>query len=370
MASTDDRIRGAAAREMVAQDARWLMDSALSSQVARGDVGSLVGLSLVGHLSRVAYEGARVARHLDPKVGIAEFARLLPDEHTDAITRARHATKLLDDAKKTVADIGHELTCALDVHRREFTGNAPRLLRWAETDLGIFSLSDRLLLTTVSSPIRFGQSLASDSEMTASRIHEVSVKLGEAICVLASLDGAPPSEEATLDLSMIGSVSNSDHRAEAYLRGRFDPDLSEPAKLLLLLIEGDVNLARHVLPLTGVGHETAVFRARFVVAWHALSSLQQILDTYPRARGQGALRLRSELNSSQSVALRTHQGSRAVRNQCVHYLLRHDIAEIDVLAPMFGLVEGLWEGQTYSSVESLVDGVLERLGDTLHGWRA
>lgn len=369
MASTDARNRGAAARELVAQDARWLMDAAVSSRVTRGDVGSVVGLLLVGHFSRVAYEGARVARHPDPKVGIAELARLLPDEHSDVIARARHATKLLDDTKKTVADIGHELALALDAQRREFTGNAPKLLRWAETDLGIFTLSQRLLLTTVSAPIRFGQSLEPDLETMGSRAYGVSVKLGEAICVLAALGGALPSQEATLDLSMVALVSNTDHRSETYLRGRFDPDLAEAAKLLLLLIEGDVNLAQHVLPLTGTGHEAAVFRARFVVAWHALSAVQQILDAYPGAVGRGALQLRSELNSSQSAALRTHQGSKALRNQCVHYMLRHDIADIDVQAPMFGLVEALWEGQTYLSVGSLVDDVLERLSDMLHGWR-
>lgn len=36
---------------------------------------------------------------------------------------------------------------------------------------------------------------------------------------------------------------------------------------------------------------------------------------------------------------------------------------------MFGLVEALWEGQTYLSVGSLVDDVLERLSDMLYGWR-
>lgn len=370
MVAADARNRGAVARELVAQDARWLMDAAISSQVACGDVGSVVGLSLVGQFSRVAYEGARVARHPDPNVGIAELAQLLPDEHSQVIARARHATKLLDDAKKTLADIGHELASALGAQRQEFTGNAPRLFRWVETDLGVFTISNRLLLTTVSAPIRFGQSLEPDLEKMESRAYGVSVKLGEAICVLAAMGGVLPSQEATLDLSMLSSVASSDYRSWPYVHRRFDPDLPESAKLLLLLIEGDVNLAGYALPLTGMGHESAVFRARFVVVWRALSAIQQILDTYPGAVGRGASQLRSELNSSQIAILREHEGSKALRNQCVHYMLRHDVVDFDVQAPMFGLVETLWEGQTYLSVESLVGEVLDRLSDLLHGWRA
>lgn len=369
MTTTDAQNRGAVARELVAQDARWLMDAAVSSRVTGGDVGSTVGLSLIGHFSRVAYEGARVARHPDSNVGIAELAKLLPDEHSDVISRARHATKLLDDTKKTVSDIGQELDFARDIQRREFTGTAPRLFRWAETDLGIFTLSQRLVLTTVTAPIRFGQSLEPDFKLMRTRAYDVSVKLGEAICVLAALGGTLPSQEPTLDLSTLAQVSNSDHRSETYLRRRFDPDLADAAKLLLLLIEGDLNLARNVLPMTGTGHEAAVFRARFVVAWHAVSAVQQILDAYPGAVGQGASQLRFELNSSQSADLRTQRGSKAIRNQCVHYMVRHDITDIHAQEPMFGLVETLWEGQSYTSVGRLVDEVLERLSDMLHGWR-
>lgn len=55
---------------------------------------------------RIAYEGTLTLQTPDPEVGIVELARLLDHTFANITARVRHATKLLDDAKKTFGTDG------------------------------------------------------------------------------------------------------------------------------------------------------------------------------------------------------------------------------------------------------------------------
>lgn len=365
----DESMRGAVARSLVAQDARWLIDVVRSSQ-RDPHLSSVVGLSFIGHFSRVAFEGARIAMSPEPHVGVPALADLLSNNHADVIERARHATKLLDDRKKSISDLEAEVASYYELHKAEFTGNAVWFARWAESDLALATIDRRLIVSSIPNQLRFGLAATVDQELIGPSMRSVSEQLGSVVIVLAALDGTIPSTQGFLDLSALRSVKFLNRRAARYLDRRFDPVLSDPAKLLLLLVEGEVNLATYVLPLTRSGHEESVLRAQFINATHAVRAVRAILDACPSAISSGTQRVRRLLAEPRAGLFADDFNSRQVRNQSVHYRLRSDLSQIDATRPMYGLVEALWEGQTYEKLEMSTSGMLFRLGEALHEWRA
>lgn len=303
MAQMDPIIRGAVARTLVVQDARWLIDVAKSSLI-EPQITSVVGLSFIGHFSRVAFEGARIAASPEPHLGVPALAELLSSEHADVIERARHATKLLDDTKKSISDIEAEVASYYALHKVEFTGDAVWFARWAESDLGLATIDRRVLLASIPNQVRPGLSTMVDPNLVGPAIRSVSEQLGRVIIVLAALDGTMPSTDGRLDLTALRRVKFVDRRATRYLDRRFDMALSEAAKLLLLLVEGEVNLATYILPLTRSGHEESVFRAQFITATHAVRAVRTILDACPSALSPSTQTVRRLMAEPDSEPLR------------------------------------------------------------------
>lgn len=367
MQPTEAAARGAAARALVADDARWLIDVAMS---AANDekTGPLIGLAFIGHFSRVAYEGSRIAESPDPSLGVPVLAELLTGSHADIIERARHATKLLDDNKKDVEAFQSEITSYLTLHRSHFFGNVRPLFRFLETDLGLLHLNRRVLMGSITSEMRYGLRGSVGVDELGSSLNAVATELGGVAVVLAALDGKTPSTDGTLDLSVLRKATYTDHKSKSYLQTRFDSGMTEASKLLLLLVEGEVNLAASVLPTTSRGHEAAALRARFVVGVHAVHAIQKILDSVTNATDARTDSVRQMINDPATQVFVQHAGARQLRNQCVHYRLRDDISELNPAKPMFGLVEELWPGQTFDQVEIDTSSLLDRLSDVLHGW--
>jgi len=69
----DEGSAGAAARAMLAQDARWIADAMLSAQSGEG----WLPLVLLGHSARIVYEGSIALRSANPAVGVPELAQTL-----------------------------------------------------------------------------------------------------------------------------------------------------------------------------------------------------------------------------------------------------------------------------------------------------
>src|ERR1017187_6069036 len=102
-------------RKLLAEDARWAMDVALSA----GGVDHLSGyvpLVMGHHFVRIAYEGTIAIRSGNPRVGIPALAALLQDKYAAITTRARHLTKLLDNTKKSYTEVLTDLASEMKVH--------------------------------------------------------------------------------------------------------------------------------------------------------------------------------------------------------------------------------------------------------------
>jgi len=361
-----DELRGWAARKNLAEDARWAMDAVLSRDGAPG-FAPYVGLLLNHHFVRIAYEGAIAIRSGNAHVGIPDLAVLLDDTFAPITARARHLTKMLDNNKKSYADILSEFAADWEQHRNAFTGRAVRLARWLETDLGLYFVDGALVGATVPLGYRLGLDPEQPGSMWGADLAAVTHEWGGVLAVLgaAALDFSEPA--ATLNLAGI-RVTSRDRRAERYLAGRFDSQFPVELKLLILMIEGDLNTARLILPHTASGHLSAEFRVRTVTCYHCLSALKRICEQYPNLQTSGLSGMREILNGDNAQRLLSSAGQK-IRNRSVHYEMNDPAIIPDLDLPMSGLVEAICSGRSWDSFDQDVREVTDRLAAFLGEWK-
>lgn len=351
---------------MIAQDARWIIDALLSAQ--NRSTSSAVTLALLGHASRIAYEGSVAIRSKDPNLGVPDLAAMLPDRHADVITRARHATKLLDDNKKTYQDLLTAMADYYALHHAEFTGNAVRFARPFETDLGLFVASSRVLLGTIPLQFRLGIAPTVTIGDLGPLMYKVAEDQGSVLAVLAAADDDTVAPSPTIDYTPLGRISEKDRKTHKYLERRYDPTLPIEAKLLLLMVEGEVATTHLVLPLTEKGHKEAVFRARTVSLFHALRAIETVLSKYPAASSAKTNCVRSLMAESATRRLLDDRGARKIRNRCMHYQILEKSLRFEPNLPMHGIVESLYAGQSFHQLNVAVRAVVGRVAEVLAGW--
>ena len=363
----DSELRGQAARQMVAEDARWAMDVILSGQ-RHPRLSPFVPLILGHHFVRIAYEGAQTLRSSNPHVGVPELARLFGDEYTSVTARARHVTKLLDDTKKTYENVIAEFDGIAREHHDQFTGNALRWARRFETDLGLYLLDGRLIGATWPAAFRLGLGMTTDGTISGHDLHAVTEEWGGMLAVLGAATLDRPVPIATLDLSQMPRIDGRDKRADRYFPERFETAFPDGLKVLLIAIEGEMNTLSTFAVHTEHGHEYAVFRARAVALYHSLSALTRVSDRYASLCTDGMTALRDLLASLPAQSLLSRPGQ-MVRNRCMHYEIRDARVVIDPSTPMFGIVESVFPGKAFPDLATEVTSVMARVAELLRDWR-
>lgn len=360
-------LRGWAARQMVAEDARWGMDVVLSGRQAI-DIEGYIPLLLGHHMVRIAYEGVLMLRSPNPHVGVPKLAALLRERYAAITARARHVTKLLDDTNKSYDDVLLDLESVLAEHHNRLTGNTFRWARWLETDLGLFCCEEKLAGATVPTAYRLGLNITDAGTISGEDLLAVSEEWGGTLVVLgaAALDGGAPT--ATIDFTRSCGITYRNQLASRYFPRRFEPDFPDSLKALLLLIEGDLNTARTLLLHTAADHVQPAFRARTITVYHSLTALKQIADRYPQRDTAGMLGLRALLADGPTRRLLSPDG-RKVRNRCMHYPLNDPAVLINPSLPMFGIVEAVYPGNTWERFNTDVASVTDRIADHLGGWK-
>jgi hypothetical protein len=317
-----------------------------------------VGLLLSHHFVRIAYEGAAAIRSSNPHVGIPALAALLNDTFAQITARARHLTKMLDNKNKFYADILSEFAAELAEHRNALTGKAVRLARWLETDLGLYFVDGALVGATVPIAYRLGLNPAQPASMWGADLNSITEEWGATLAVLGAATLDPSEPQTTLNLTGI-RVTHRDRRADRFLAGRFEPQFPLELKLLILMVEGDLNTARLILPRTARGHQNAEFRARTVTCYHCLSALKRICDQYPNLDTKGLAGLRAVLAGAPAQRLLSPTGEK-IRNRSVHYEMNDPAIIPDLARPMSGLVEAICSEWSWESFDRDVREATER----------
>jgi hypothetical protein len=283
------------------------------------------------------------------------LAGLLKHDHAAVLARARHSTKLFDDTKKGYETILSDVAEYHDAHRARFTGQAAPPVRWLETDLGVTTLGEHLVGTTITSHIHMGQppTLPTDQDDMRTALTSASVEQGGALAVLLGL-GGQFEPRPTLDLSPLRELGTKNRDTDRYLAVRYHEDFPTALKLVLLGIEADLGTCHHILPVLEPGHEDSVFRARVATVFHALNALREIAQRHPDENGSAHPVLADIVNDATVARLNTPE-ARSVRNRCVHYEIRGSVAkQLRPGRPMHGIVEAI----TRRSVEAFSDDVI------------
>lgn len=359
-------LRGRAARKSLAEDARWAMDTILSGNEVP-EFSPYVGLLLSHHFVRIAYEGAAAIRSENPHVGIPGLAALLKDSFAQITESARHLTKMLDNNRKSYADILSEFAAELEEHHNALTGKAVRLARWLETDLGLFLVDGSLVGASVPIAYRLGLDPVQPASMWGEDLAAITKEWGSTLMVLGAATLDPSEPAATLDLTGV-RVTYQDRRADRYLAGRFDRRFPLELKLLILMIEGDLNTARLILPRTARGHQNAEFRARAVTCYHCLSALRRICDQYPALHTEALSGLRTMLAGAPAQRLLSPTGLK-IRNRSVHYEMNDPAIIPELARPMNGLVEAICSTWSWEGFDQDVRQLTERSAKLIADWK-
>jgi len=367
--STRDERRIAVGRGLLLEDALWIGDVLTSALRHDGRARVMAPLLLSGHASRIVYEGRELLASSNPDVALPELVSLLPPEEHPSIALARHATKMLDNQtskSKPLKEFEDEIHQAWMSQRALlFRGVSPGFT-WLQPDLGFYTLGGYVVGATIPLHMRFGLDAVPPEDYP-----EFFRRFGEdlitSLQIYACLSGSSDALVTTLELSPIGAVEDNDKFVKRYLKGAYDSALNLDQKLLLLLIESEVNTATTLIPLVTGSHVTAGFRARLINLWHALSSLTKILDARPEATSPGRDRLRTLVNSTDAARL-SAQGMQMVRNRSVHYEIRGKVEIAFSDCPMFGIIEALTD-ETFESLDTLVRDLSADLRMALREWR-
>lgn len=334
-----------------------------------GPAQAMVPLLLSGHSSRIVYEGRLLLTSRDQAVAVPDLVGLLPSEEHPSIALARHATKMLDNQirkGKSVDEFESEIHDAWMSQRERLREGVRPGFEWMQPDLGFYTLGDAVVGATIPLHLRFGL-----TDVQPTRYPEHFRQFGKdmiaSLTVYSYLSGDTSAISAGLDVSRIDTVENNDRFVQRYMKWRYDRAFNVDQRLLLLLIESEVNIAATLVPLLTGAHVMSAFRARLVSLWHALSSLSRILDACPDAVSPATEQVRTLVKSPRAQTL-AGDGMRDLRNRCVHYEIRSNVDIEFTDAPMYGIIESL-TGQTFESVDELVRELSAELSEALRFWR-
>lgn len=356
-------------RLLLLEDALWFGDILASAQRHRGPAQAMVPLLLSGHAARIVYEGRALLTSPSGDVALPELAALLPSNTHPSIAPARHATKMLDNAVKRGRPVNE---FELDIHeawmaqRNELMSTVRRGFSWLQPDLGFYTLHGDVVGATIPLHLRFRLDDVPLAERDA-HFRKFGEDLYRSLHVFSCLSGKDDAIVSTLDLSAVDSIQDNDRSVNRYLKRGYDGVKSMDQKLLLLLIESEVNASATLIPLITGLHVAAAFRARLISLWHALSSVRKLLSAEPGLTSPAAVRVREVADSADASRL-SAEGMDVVRNRSMHYEIRGKAEFTFSDGPMFGIIESM-SSETFESLDGVVRKVSDDLSRALREWR-
>lgn len=353
---------GALARQLLFTDAAWCLDVYNSARATENGVHFAPWMMLSIN-ARVAYEGRKVIQSRDPHVGVPHLEPFLAEGESPSVEKARHASKLLDNTKKSLEDFRAEMNLYWQAHHKWMRGTAPRIFHGLVKELGIATFDGRVVLATIPTQVRFDLPAGSSPE-TRDAALRLGEDLGRDLLAFHLMAGSDRPLPGTLDLRGLVNVDWSDHYVRKFLPRQYESALDDEAKMLLLLLESDLNTLVFMLPHTQPGHELAVFRNAMITVWHALVSLQALVDAYPAAEAETA----RDLLASPGVATFLEPANKRIRNVFMHYVPQE--LAFDPSRPMFGIIELLNPSQNLRSLSALTWKLAQQTQRVIEDWRS
>lgn len=363
-----DPLVGQLARTLMAEDARWLRDTLLAAHAGEGSVRSAVPLLLTGTAARVVYEAMNVLRTKPLDVNLSTLLQQAPENLDPLVARARHATKLLDDTKRSVTDMVSLLEQYSEAHRRLFVGRT-RLQRWLSSDLGLIQTGPHVVGATVPLQLRLGLPVDADLTTVGPFLRTVAEQMGGALSVIAACDLNMGAYQAPSAPHRFPAFKWRDVESARYLADRYDPSLPLPVKMMLLMIETELQTSARFLPTTASPVPPAAMRARYVSLYHSLSSLRVLTTGGLLPTDSAAARqLQTLVLDPPVLQVLSRRRLKMLRNQYVHYIFRGNVDDLDPSLQDLGVVRAI-SGDA-ATANDLDEAAVRTLSDLIHAMSA
>ena len=297
--------------EACIQDAVTYMN--LFSRAREHPEAALLFNGLIANASMFVIESNRCLTTLFP-----DLRDTLSQNHVELLHASRHRAKLLDYTEKTIEEVTGELVAIAEEQRKTFLkphkGFLGFLKKALQPDMGL-SIYDYHIFTTTHSTIF---EVGGDYELTAK-----SFAFGKAIGLyLASLLNLfqieIPSSVEPADLA--GTFEMRDIKYEAlYTRGQLGATRIDFSAGLILIL-ANLNFAYYILPGLLPLNSHALFRIKFITAFHANSNIKLMQARLMANKSGNTINdefFREALGNSDSRWLRKQ---RRLRNLLTHYL--------------------------------------------------
>jgi hypothetical protein len=291
------------------------------------------------------------------------------------VARSRHSLKLFEDTKRGIdGQLDYFRDEILATHTEHFTGNAPRLFRFLETDLGLFSYASRLISTTHAANFHLGLSPRDTLAMTGQEIRTFSQQYGR---YFGRLGAQVPAESAgtffnQIDPQQMGKVGNDVRSADYYIRG-FDGPGSQDLNALLTVFRCMVNFVSTAIPSPDANgrFDYTEFKIRFLTLYQVLGSLQilHLDERYPLT--SRSTRVLQEILDTPAAQTIMDRSAKPFRNTLMHYNLdsRIDLSKVDLNDPVFGLAPVYFPScNDLADLNEIVEQVLANTTEVIDEW--
>lgn len=305
---------------------------------------------LIANASMFVVESNRCVTTLFP-----ELRDVLSQNHVNLLHASRHRAKLLDHAKKTIEEVTEELVLIAKKQRELFlaphSGFLGFIKKALQPDMGLSIYNGHIFTTTHSTIFEFG----GDNNLTTTK----SFAFGEAIglytaSLLSLFQIEIPFSVEPADLP--GKIEMRDIKyEELYNRGQLGAIRMDFSAGLILIL-ANLNFAYYILPGLLPPDSHALFRMKFITAFHAntnMSLMQGRLMANKLGDNKIEEFFRKALGNSDSRWLRKQK---RLRNLLTHYLPDEQIvSDLQVDTTRVGAIERFGGGLSLDEIDALLN---------------
>mgnify|MGYP006921588179 CR=1 FL=1 len=313
----------------------------------------------IAHASMFVYESYRCVATLFPDV-----IDIISPSYAELIRKSRHRAKLLDDTNKTIEEVTAELLAIAERQRDFFLaphcGFFAPLKRALQPDMGISICDNHIFTTTHATIYAFGDNGISDQGS-----FEFGKTIGAYSATLLNLFQIEiPSPAAPLRLT--GNIEMRDIKHEAlYNRGPLGVNRLDFSTGLILIL-ANLNFVIYVLSKLLPPNDHALFRMKFITAFHANTSIKSMQDRLMADKTVSSKVKDFFGNALGNKDSRWLRKRKHLRNLITHYLPNETvISELLEGTSRIETIEHYGGGLTFDEMNTLLDRNIAHLSGLL-----
>lgn len=334
-------------QRMIRDDAGFMIGLLLATQQlpSGSDVPYL--FSCIDFHSLIMYETYNYYRGHDPA-----FATRLKHSYEDDIKQSRQRVKLYNDKKLGIEGIGESLFDIISsAHQKELSKtHRIKLPRWMWKDVGLYFVEGRSEAIGSTHLGSFNTGIDVSRMFDSATAKGFGEELGRFFVEVAGKN------IVQLTLPQLNIVAKDIHSEELYTERNYGSS-SKIINAGLSIIDMNLNFIALCLP-PSMRH-TTLFKWKFLMIYHIISSLRMLHDS-PHAEGMDARVLRNieRVLDTDLAHLLAGESASILRNTLTHYGVdtRIDVGMLNTRQKLlYGLVEASLPGLTYADLAKKLD---------------